>query len=40
MFEDEEFAAEVERRIPGGEIAAIEDVSAAIVYLVTDRARR
>lgn len=39
MFEDAEFAAEVKRRLPTGEIAAIDDVSAAVVYLASDRAR-
>jgi NAD(P)-dependent dehydrogenase (short-subunit alcohol dehydrogenase family) len=38
MFEDREFAAEVARRIPGGEIAAVEDVAAAVLYLASDRA--
>jgi NAD(P)-dependent dehydrogenase (short-subunit alcohol dehydrogenase family) len=39
MFEDPEFAAEVARRIPGGEIAEVEDVAAAVLYLASDRAR-
>lgn len=39
MFADPEFAAEVGRRIPGGELAAVDDVSAAIAYLASDRAR-
>lgn len=39
MFEDEEFAAEVRSRIPGGEIAALEDVAAGVLYLASDRAR-
>lgn len=39
MFEDPEFAAEVARRIPAGEIAALEDVAAAVLYLASDRAR-
>lgn len=38
MFEDPEFAAEVRRRIPGGEIASVEDVAAAVLYLASDRA--
>jgi NAD(P)-dependent dehydrogenase (short-subunit alcohol dehydrogenase family) len=38
MFEDPEFAAEVARRIPGGEIASVEDVAAAVVFLASDRA--
>ncbi|MGV1050447.1 MAG: SDR family NAD(P)-dependent oxidoreductase, partial [Solirubrobacterales bacterium] len=37
MFEDPEFAAEVRRRIPGGEIATLEDVAAAVLYLASDR---
>jgi len=39
MFDDPKFAAEVARRIPGGEIAEVEDVAAAVVYLASDRAR-
>jgi NAD(P)-dependent dehydrogenase (short-subunit alcohol dehydrogenase family) len=39
MFDDPEFAADVERRIPGGELATTEDVAAAVLYLVSDRAR-
>lgn len=39
MFADPEFAAEVRRRIPGGEIASLEDVAAAVLYLASDRAR-
>lgn len=39
MFEVPEFAADVARRIPGGEIARIEDVAAAALYLASDRAR-
>jgi 2-deoxy-D-gluconate 3-dehydrogenase len=39
MLEDAEFAAEVARRIPGGEIASLEDVAAAVLYLSCDRAR-
>ena len=38
MFEDPEFAAEVARRIPGGEIASLEDVAGAVLYLASDRA--
>lgn len=38
MFADPEFAAEVARRLPGGEIASVEDVAAAIAYLASDRA--
>ncbi len=39
MLEDPEFAAEVARRIPGGEIASTEDVAAAVLYLAGNRAR-
>ncbi len=39
MLEDPEFAAEVSRRIPGGEIASTEDVAAAVLYLAGNRAR-
>lgn len=39
MFADPEFAAEVARRIPGGEVASLDDVAAAILYLASDRAR-
>lgn len=39
MLADPEFAAEVARRIPGGEIAKSEDVAAAVAYLAGDRAR-
>ncbi|HEY2055432.1 MAG TPA: SDR family NAD(P)-dependent oxidoreductase [Solirubrobacterales bacterium] len=39
MFKDPEFAAEVRRRIPGGEIASLDDVAAAVLYLVSDGAR-
>lgn len=39
MLADPEFAAEVARRIPGGEIASTEDVAAAVAYLAGDRAR-
>jgi NAD(P)-dependent dehydrogenase (short-subunit alcohol dehydrogenase family) len=35
MFEDREFAAEVARRIPGGEIATVGDVAAAVLYLAS-----
>jgi NAD(P)-dependent dehydrogenase (short-subunit alcohol dehydrogenase family) len=38
MFRDPEFAAEVARRIPDGEIAALDDVAAAIAYLAGARA--
>jgi NAD(P)-dependent dehydrogenase (short-subunit alcohol dehydrogenase family) len=39
MLADPEFAAEVARRIPGGELATVDDVAAAILYLVSDGAR-
>lgn len=39
MFEDPEFAAEVSRRIPGGEIAQVEDVAGAVLYLASARGR-
>jgi len=39
MLADEEFAAEVRRRIPSGEIATVEEVAAAVLYLVSDGAR-
>jgi NAD(P)-dependent dehydrogenase (short-subunit alcohol dehydrogenase family) len=39
MLADREFASEVRSRIPGGEIASIEDVAAAVVFLASDRAR-
>ena len=38
MFEDPEFAEEVRRRIPGGEIASLADVAGAVLYLASDRA--
>ena len=38
MLTDPEFAAEVRRRIPGGEIATLGDVAAAVLYLASDRA--
>jgi NAD(P)-dependent dehydrogenase (short-subunit alcohol dehydrogenase family) len=39
VLADPAFAAEVARRIPGGELASVEDVAAAIVYLASSRAR-
>jgi NAD(P)-dependent dehydrogenase (short-subunit alcohol dehydrogenase family) len=39
MFEDAEFAAEVARRIPGGEIAQLSDVTEAVLYLASPAAR-
>lgn len=38
MLANPEFAAEVERRLPGGEMASVEDVAAAVVYLASPRA--
>jgi NAD(P)-dependent dehydrogenase (short-subunit alcohol dehydrogenase family) len=39
MLADPEFAADVARRIPGGEVASVDDVAAAVLYLASDRAR-
>jgi NAD(P)-dependent dehydrogenase (short-subunit alcohol dehydrogenase family) len=39
MLADPDFAAEVRRRLPTGELATIEDVAAAIAYLASDAAR-
>ena len=39
LLDDPAFAAEVARRLPGGELAAIEDVAAAVAFLVSDGAR-
>ena len=39
MFENAEFAADVRRRLPTGELASVEDVAAAVVYLASDAAR-
>lgn len=39
MLADPEFAAEVRRRLPGGEVGDVEDVTGAIVFLASDRAR-
>jgi NAD(P)-dependent dehydrogenase (short-subunit alcohol dehydrogenase family) len=39
MLADPEFASEVARRIPGGEIATVDDVAAAISFLASERAR-
>jgi NAD(P)-dependent dehydrogenase (short-subunit alcohol dehydrogenase family) len=39
MLADPDFAAEVRRRLPTGEIATVEEVAAAIVYLASDAAR-
>lgn len=39
FLDDPEFAAEVARRIPGGQLAGLDDVAAAVVYLASDRAK-
>jgi NAD(P)-dependent dehydrogenase (short-subunit alcohol dehydrogenase family) len=39
MLADPAFAAEVRRRLPTGEVATVEEVAAAIVYLASDAAR-
>ncbi|MBS1881392.1 MAG: SDR family oxidoreductase [Actinobacteria bacterium] len=39
MFADPDFATDVARRIPGGKIATLEDVAAAVLYLASERAR-
>jgi NAD(P)-dependent dehydrogenase (short-subunit alcohol dehydrogenase family) len=39
MLADPEFAAEVRRRLPAGEVGDVEDVTGAIVFLASDRAR-
>jgi NAD(P)-dependent dehydrogenase (short-subunit alcohol dehydrogenase family) len=39
MFEDREFAADVARRIPGGEIATLDDVVEAVLYVASPGAR-
>ena len=39
MLADPAFAAEVSRRLPTGEVATVEEVAAAIVYLASDSAR-
>jgi NAD(P)-dependent dehydrogenase (short-subunit alcohol dehydrogenase family) len=39
MFADPEFAADVLRRLPTGELATVDDVAAAVVYLASDAAR-
>lgn len=38
FLDDPEFAREVERRIPGGELATLDDVAAAVVYLSSEMA--
>jgi NAD(P)-dependent dehydrogenase (short-subunit alcohol dehydrogenase family) len=39
MLADPAFAADVRRRLPTGEVATVEEVAAAIVYLASDTAR-
>jgi NAD(P)-dependent dehydrogenase (short-subunit alcohol dehydrogenase family) len=39
MLADPEFAAEVELRLPAGEVGEVEDVTGAIAFLASDRAR-
>jgi NAD(P)-dependent dehydrogenase (short-subunit alcohol dehydrogenase family) len=39
MLADPEFAADVRRRLPTGEVATVGEVAAAILYLVSDAAR-
>lgn len=39
FLDDPEFAREVERRIPGGEVADLDDVAAAVVYLSSAMAK-
>jgi NAD(P)-dependent dehydrogenase (short-subunit alcohol dehydrogenase family) len=39
FLDDPEFAVEVAHRLPGGEVASLEDVAAAVVYLASDQAR-
>jgi NAD(P)-dependent dehydrogenase (short-subunit alcohol dehydrogenase family) len=39
MLADPDFAADVRRRLPTGEVATVEEVAAAIVYLASDAAR-
>jgi NAD(P)-dependent dehydrogenase (short-subunit alcohol dehydrogenase family) len=39
MFDDPDFAADVARRIPGGEIATVDDVAAAALFLASPGAR-
>ena len=39
MLADPAFAAEVERRLPAGEVGEVEDVTGAIAFLASDRAR-
>ena len=39
MLDDPAFAADIARRLPGGELACIEDVAAAIAFLASGRSR-
>lgn len=39
FLDDPKFASEVRQRLPGGELASLEDVAAAVVYLASDQAR-
>jgi NAD(P)-dependent dehydrogenase (short-subunit alcohol dehydrogenase family) len=39
MLTDPGFRAEVERRLPTGELATVEEVAAAVLYLATDSSR-
>jgi NAD(P)-dependent dehydrogenase (short-subunit alcohol dehydrogenase family) len=39
MLADPDFAAEVRRRLPTGEVTTVEEVAAAILYLASDAAR-
>jgi NAD(P)-dependent dehydrogenase (short-subunit alcohol dehydrogenase family) len=39
MLADPDFRAEVERRLPGGRLATIEEVAAAVLYLARDESR-
>ncbi len=39
MFADPDFAADVRGRLPGGEVGEVEDVTGAIVFLASARAR-
>ena len=39
MLADPRFAAEVERCLPTGELATVDEVAAAILYLASERAR-
>jgi 2-deoxy-D-gluconate 3-dehydrogenase len=39
MLVDPGFAAEVSRRLPGGEVGEVEDVTGAVAFLASDRAR-